>query len=83
MSPSISARLARTYKAAAFIRNSMPMGVNTHGAWGEGDVLSDQDAVDVAEYFTHMPRPDFAGKEKDWPQGRSRRTRATDAIPVA
>ena len=48
----------------------MPMGVNTHGAWGEGDVLSDQDAVDVAEYFTHMPRPDFAGKEKDWPQGK-------------
>ena len=66
----IGAGLARTYKAAAFIRNSMPMGVNTHGAWGEGDVLSDQDAVDVAEYFTHMPRPDFAGKEKDWPQGK-------------
>ena len=82
MSPSISAR-AWPPQAAAFIRNSMPMGVNTHGAWGEGDVLSDQDAVDVAEYFTHMPRPDFAGKEKDWPQGRSRRTRATDAIPVA
>ena len=70
MSPSISARAWPTYKAAAFIRNSMPMGVNTHGAWGEGDVLSDQDAVDVAEYFTHMPRPDFAGKEKDWPQGK-------------
>lgn len=63
----IGAGLARTYKAAAFIRNSMPMGVNTHGNWGEGDVLSDQDAVDVAEYFTHMPRPDFAGKEKDFP----------------
>ena len=66
----IGAGLARTYKAAAFIRNSMPMGVNTHGNWGEGDVLSDQDAVDVAEYFTHMPRPDFAGKEKDFPNGK-------------
>ncbi len=66
----IGAGLARTYKAAAFIRNSMPMGVNTHGAWGEGGVLSDQDAVDVAEYFTHMPRPDFPGKEKDWPNGK-------------
>ncbi len=66
----IGAGLARTYKAAAFIRNSMPMGVNTHGSWGEGGVLSDQDAVDVAEYFTHMPRPDFAGKDKDWPQGK-------------
>ena len=66
----IGAGLARTYKAAAFIRNSMPMGVNTHGTWGEGGVLSDQDAVDVAEYFTHMPRPDFPGKEKDWPNGK-------------
>jgi thiosulfate dehydrogenase len=46
------------------------MGVSTHGNWGEGDVLSDQDAVDVAEYFTHMPRPDFAGKEKDFPNGK-------------
>ncbi len=66
----IGAGLARTYKAAAFIRNNMPMGVNTHGGWGEGNVLSDQDAVDVAEYFTHMPRPDFPGKEKDWPSGK-------------
>lgn len=66
----IGAGLARTYKAAAFIRNSMPMGVNTHGNWGEGKVLSDQDAVDVAEYFTHMPRPDFPPKDKDWPNGK-------------
>lgn len=66
----IGAGLARTYKAAAFIRNSMPMGVNTHGNWGEGAVLSDQDAVDVAEYFTHMPRPDFPPKDKDWPDGK-------------
>lgn len=66
----IGAGLARTYKAAALIRNNMPMGVNTHGNWGEGGVLSDQDAVDVAEYFTHMPRPDFAGKDKDFPNGK-------------
>ena len=66
----IGAGLARTYKAAAFIRNSMPMWVNTHGNWGECAVLSDQDAVDVAEYFTHMPRPDFPPKDKDWPDGK-------------
>lgn len=66
----IGAGLARTYKAASFIRNNMPMGVNTHGNWGEGKVLSDQDAVDVAEYFTHMPRPDFPPKDKDWPDGK-------------
>lgn len=65
----IGAGLARTYKAAAFIRNNMPMGVNMTGHWGEGGVLSDQDAVDVAEFFTHMPRPDFAGKANDWPKG--------------
>ncbi len=65
----IGAGLARTYKAAAFIRNNMPMAINTQGHWGEGGVLSDQDAVDIAAFFTHMPRPDFAGKDKDWPRG--------------
>lgn len=67
----IGAGLARTYKAATFIRNNMPMGVSTHGDWGEGQgVLTDQDAVDIAEFFTHMPRPDFPGKVNDWPQGK-------------
>jgi len=33
-------------------------------------VLSDQDAIDVAEFFTHQPRPDFAGKVNDWPNGK-------------
>ncbi len=65
----IGAGMARTYKAAAFIKYNMPMGVQTHGTWGQGDVLSDQDAVDIAEYFSHMPRPDFADKVNDWPKG--------------
>lgn len=65
----IGAGMARTYKAAAFIKAAMPMGVQTHGLWGEGNVLSDQDAVDIAEYFTHQPRPDFPGKVNDWPNG--------------
>lgn len=65
----IGAGMARTYKAAAFLKSSMPMGAQTHGLWGEGGVLSDQDAVDIAEYFTHQPRPDFAGKVNDWPNG--------------
>jgi thiosulfate dehydrogenase len=26
--------------------------------------------VDVAEYFSHQPRPDFAPKLKDWPNGK-------------
>jgi len=32
--------------------------------------LSDQDAVDVAESFSHPPRPDFSGKLKDWPKDK-------------
>lgn len=55
------AGMARTYTAAAFVKYNMPL--------GQGGSLSDQDAVDVAEYFTHQPRPVFAGKDKDWPQG--------------
>lgn len=65
----IGAGLARTYKAAAFIRDNMPMSVQKDGAWGQGGTLTDQDAVDIAEYFTHQPRPGFAGTAKDWPNG--------------
>lgn len=66
----IGAGMARTYKAAAFVKYNMPMGIQTEGLWGHGNVLSDQDAVDVAEFFTHKPRPDFAGKVNDWPSGK-------------
>ncbi len=65
----IGAGMARTYKAAAFVKYNMPMGIQTKGLWGHGNVLSDQDAVDVSEYFTHMPRPGFPGIVNDWPLG--------------
>lgn len=67
----IGAGLARTYKAAQFVKYNMPMGVSTQGDWGQGSqgTLTDQEAVDVSEYFTHMPRPDFPGKVNDWPNG--------------
>ncbi len=42
------------------------MGIQTKGLWGHGNVLSDQDAVDVAEFFSHKPRADFPGKVTDW-----------------
>jgi thiosulfate dehydrogenase len=45
---------------AAFVRHNMPYGNAT---------LTDQQAFDVAAYVTSMPRPDFPGKEKDWPRG--------------
>jgi len=66
----IGAGLARTYKAAAFVKYNMPMGIQTKGLWGHGNVLSDQDAVDVGHFFTHQPRPDFAKKVNDWPNGK-------------
>jgi len=47
------AGMARTETAAAFIKSKMPM--------GQPDSLSDQDALDVADYVAHQPRPVFAG----------------------
>lgn len=66
----IGAGMARLYKAASFIKYNMPMGVQHHGTWGQGGVLSDQDAVDIAQYFTHQPRPDFPDKIHDFPSGK-------------
>lgn len=55
------AGMARTYTAAAFIKGKMP--------FGQGNTLTDQEAVDIASYFTHLPRPIKANKDKDWPNG--------------
>ena len=65
----LGAGMARTYTAAAFIKQNMPMGHNTKFPLGQGGSLTDQEAVDVAEYFSHMGRPDFTDKSKDWPNG--------------
>jgi len=65
----LGAGMARTYTAAAFIKQNMPMGHSTKFPLGQGGGLSDQEAVDVAEYFSHMGRPDFTEKTKDWPNG--------------
>ena len=64
----IGAGMARTYTAAAFVKRNMPIGFHEQFPLGQGG-LSDQDAVDVAEYFSHKPRPDFPDKVKDWPNG--------------
>ena len=53
--------MARLNTAAAFVKSSMPL--------GQGGSLSDQEAFDVAAFFTRQPRPDFAGKLEDWPKG--------------
>jgi len=66
----IGAGMARTYTAAAFVLNNMPIAWGTHWPLGQGKALTEQEAVDVSEYFTHQPRPDFAAKVKDWPDGK-------------
>ena len=57
----IGAGMARLGNASAFVRWNMPL--------GQGGSLSDEEALDVAAYFTRQPRPDFADKGKDWPKG--------------
>lgn len=57
----IGAGMSRLDTAAAFVRWNMPL--------GQGGSLSDQEATDVAAWFTTQPRPDFAGKGGDWPKG--------------
>jgi len=65
----IGAGMARTFTAAAWVKQNMPIAAGPKGVLGQGGVLSDQEALDVAEYFTHQPRPDFPDKVKDWPKG--------------
>ncbi|HEX6090735.1 MAG TPA: c-type cytochrome [Gemmatimonadales bacterium] len=57
----IGAGMARVRTAAAFIRRNMPM--------DRPGILDDQQATDVAAYINSQPRPDFPGKEHDWPNG--------------
>lgn len=57
----IGAGMARLNTAAAFVKHNMPL--------GQGETLTDQEAYDVAAYFTNQPRPDFARKDQDWPKG--------------
>lgn len=57
----VGAGMARTYTAAGFIRQNMPL--------GQGGSLSDQEAVDVAQYITHQPRPAYAAGKNDYAKG--------------
>ncbi|CAB3765370.1 cytochrome C [Burkholderia sp. MSh2] len=64
----IGAGMARLYTAAAFVKQNMAIGSHNRFPLGQGG-LSDQDAVDVAAWFTTRPRPDFPDKIHDWPKG--------------
>jgi len=57
----IGAGMARVRTAAEFIRRNMP--------FDKAGTLTDQEAFDVAAYVNAQPRPDYRGKEDDWPNG--------------
>jgi thiosulfate dehydrogenase len=57
----IGAGMARVRTAAAFIKVAMPQTAP--------GTLTDQEAYDLAAYINSRPRPDFPGKELDWPNG--------------
>jgi thiosulfate dehydrogenase len=57
----IGAGMARVRTAAAFIRDNMP--------FDRPGSLTDQQAFDIASFVLAQPRPDFPGKEYDWPNG--------------
>jgi thiosulfate dehydrogenase len=57
----VGAGMGRVRSAAAFIHHLMPR--------DRPGTLTPQQAFDVATYVTTRPRPDFPGKERDWPYG--------------
>jgi thiosulfate dehydrogenase len=57
----IGSGMARVRVMAAFVRRQMP--------FDQPGTISPQQAFDVAAFIGAKPRPDFAGKERDWPNG--------------
>jgi thiosulfate dehydrogenase len=57
----IGAGMARLNTAAAYVRWNMPL--------NQGGTLTDQEAYDVADYFIHQDRPNWARAAEDWPNG--------------
>jgi thiosulfate dehydrogenase len=57
----IGAGMARVRTAAAFIKQAMP--------FDKPGSLTPQQAFDVARYINSQPRPDYARKADDWPNG--------------
>ncbi|HKG95690.1 MAG TPA: c-type cytochrome [Gemmatimonadaceae bacterium] len=57
----VGAGMSRVRTAAAFIRHAMP--------FDRPGTLTDQQAFDLAALINARPRPDFPGKENDWPLG--------------
>lgn len=60
----IGAGMARLGTAAGYIKRNMPIG--EMGGIKQGE-LTQQQAADLAAYILSHERPDFSGKENDWP----------------
>lgn len=71
----IGAGMARVQSAARFIHQVMPK--DRPGS------LTPQQAFDVASYVVSRPRPDFVGKEKDWPKGGAPKDVAYNTLAAA
>ena len=59
----VGAGMSRVRTAAEFVSRNMPFDVP--------GTLSDSQAFNVAAYVNAHPRPDYRGKENDWPNGDS------------
>lgn len=59
----VGASMARLRTAASFIKYNMP--------FDRPGTLTEQQAFDLAAYINGHTRPDFPGKEKDWPKGNA------------
>ena len=57
-----AAGMSRLIKASEFIRANMPLGVSS-----SNPKLSIDEAYDVASYVLSLPRPNRAGRDKDYP----------------
>lgn len=57
----VGAGMARLQTAAGFVKKNMPL--------GQAGTLTDDEAWDVAAYFTEQDRPNFKKKVRDWPKG--------------
>ena len=57
----IGSGMARVRVMAAFVRRQMP--------FDRPGTITPQDAFDVAAFVGSQSRPDFPGKELDWPKG--------------
>ncbi|CAN5127243.1 hypothetical protein BH23GEM2_BH23GEM2_04580 [soil metagenome] len=76
----VGAGMTRVRTAATFIRYNMPL--------HEPGTVTEQEAFDLATFINRQPRPDYAGKELDWPNGdpppdAAYETRAARARQVA